>query len=194
MSADSASGPSRPPTRPRLGIPGMLEDDLAGVMDSESNFVTPQKTKWDLEGHDEFHSEEEEELDESNQAPNNQGIPPSILSTVSKLSKSPGQAGIGPHDVLTCFVCKATSDSNRWFVVRRVRNPKGQTIDIPQDDLCWNCGTACEVWCLVPVQETKVKTVDPDFRKEFFAVRAGVEKAEQKLERPKKHKKIKNKK
>ena len=166
----------------------MLEDQLEDAMDTESVFTpTPRKTKWDLDANDEFHSEEEvEQLAEHDQAPNNQGIPSSVLSTVSKFGKGQGggQASIGPHDVLKCFICKSTSDSNRWFVVRRVRNRNGQTMDIPQDDLCWNCGTACEVWCLVPVHETKLKTVDPDFRKEFFAVRAGVEKAEQKLRRP----------
>ena len=182
-SGDSASGiVSPPPSRPRLSI---LEDELKQIMANESVASTPRNTKWDLDASEDFHSEEEvEQLDEHDQALSNQGIPPSVLSTVSKLGKGGARAGIGPHDILKCFVCKSTSGTNRWLVVRRVRNPKGQTIDIPQDDLCWICGTACEVWCLVPVQETKAKTVDPDFRKEFFAVRAGVEKAEQKMRRP----------
>ena len=45
-------------------------------------------------------------------------------------------------------VCDITSDLETWFEQKTVNTHHGVTLAIPVNNLCWPCGTACQVWSL----------------------------------------------
>ena len=57
----------------------------------------------------------------------------------------------------------------------------GVSEEIPVNDLCWVCGTSCEVWPLMSKADVLEKLADPKFKMEFATVRTGVSQAQLKL-------------
>lgn len=58
----------------------------------------------------------------------------------------------------------------------------GSMVEVPVEDMCWDCGTSLEVWPLSTREELLHKlNTSAAFRREFQAVKAGVEKAAHRL-------------
>ena len=81
-----------------------------------------------------------------------------------------------PGTVLLCqiSICRKASSDVKWFKTLPLLGRGEQ----PCGPWCWDCGTACEVFPLKSKEEiAKLVETRADWRNEFRAVRAGVEKA-----------------
>ena len=154
-----------------------LDDGVPDEFDDEAEAPDPKKSKLAEEKDSDwgFESDQDEAESFGNGMEALISKPPSTQQMQKRMANWKART-------LTCVLCLETSDKARWFTLQIIADEHGKEFQQPTGDLCWICGCALEVW---PLRETKdlieMHSKDPEFKKQFLAVRSGVAKASERL-------------
>lgn len=135
-----------------------VDDTEASAADGEATnnwaLAMPAAASWNIDAQD-----SSDEAAEEAEGP--------VADAVGEVASG---AATAVQAILACIICGARSDAARWFSVNKVYSANGKVTDIAVGNLCWFCGTGCDVYPGRSPTDIITELRKPDFKAEWDKV------------------------